>query len=73
MASFNKYSGIWNANMAAHLLRRSTFGVALDTIQDFGKKTLDECMDIIFQKLPTPDPPINYIYTKDPDTPIGET
>ncbi len=73
MASFNKYSGIWNANLAAHLLRRSTFGVALDTIQDFGKKTLDECMDIIFQKLPTPDPPINYIYTKDPDTPIGET
>lgn len=73
MASLDKYSGTWNKLTAAHLLRRTTFGVNIKTIKSFGQTSMDACMDILFKNQAMPDPPINYSFTKDLSTPIGKT
>ena len=73
MSSLNKYTGNWNQFLAAHLLRRTTYGVPYATIKDFGQKSMDQCVDTIMQILPEPTPPINYTYDSDPDVPIGQT
>lgn len=73
MSSLNKYTGPWNDHLAAHLLRRTTYGVPYATIKDFGKKSMDQCVNSILQPIPAPAPPINYTYADDPDVPIGET
>jgi len=73
MASLNKFSGVWNAEHAAHLFRRTTFGVSYKNIKDFGKKSLDETIDVLFELTPKPAPPVNLSYTTDPDVPIGVT
>jgi uncharacterized protein (DUF1800 family) len=72
MASLNKFTGTWNKHLAAHLLRRTTYGVDYDTMISFGNKTLDECMNILLAPLGEPLPPINH-NAVDPNVPIGET
>ncbi len=73
MALFDKYSGTWSPHLAAHLLRRTTFGADWVTINAFGKLTVDECIQKLFEVLPAPPPPININYDLDPDVAIGET
>ena len=73
MATLKKYNGVWDEYSAAHLLRRTTYGVDFKTIKDFGKKSLDECIETLFSPQALPDPPINYNYTDDPTTPVGDT
>lgn len=68
-----KYTGTWSVQQSAHLLRRTTYGVSYDSIQEFGKLTLDECIEKIFEDLPMPSPPINHNFADDPNVPIGET
>lgn len=73
MALFDNYSGPWSSHLAAHLLRRTTFGANWETINAFGKLTLSQCIERLFEVLPPPPPPINTSYDLDPDVPIGET
>jgi len=73
MASLNKYSGAWNADLVAHLFRRTTYGVRYEALKDYGNKSLDACLDVLFQPLGPPPPPVNISYADDPDVPIGET
>ena len=73
MASLNKYTGSWSKHLAAHLLRRTTYGVKYETIVNFGKLTLDQCIDTLLLPLGDPPPPINYTEAADPDCPIGQT
>lgn len=73
MALFDKYSGPWSTHLAAHLLRRTTFGANWETINAFGKLTLSQCIERLFEDLPMPAPPININYDLDPDVPIGQT
>ncbi|HMT52067.1 MAG TPA: DUF1800 domain-containing protein [Saprospiraceae bacterium] len=73
MATLNKYAGPWSRYLAAHLLRRTTYGVNYDTLVKFGNYTLDQCLDHLLQPLGDPPPPINYTSTEDPNTPIGDT
>lgn len=73
MAPFDKYLGSWSPYLAAHLLRRTTFGANLETINAFGKLTIDQCIEKLFEVLPAPPVPININYDLDPDVPIGET
>lgn len=67
------YTGEWKKHQAAHLLRRTTYGSNIAQINEFASKTLNECLDDLTAELPMPDPPINYNFENDPDTPIGET
>lgn len=73
MALFDKYSGPWSKHLAAHLLRRTTFGANWENISAFGNLTLSQCIERLFEVLPEPAPPININYDLDPDVPIGET
>ncbi len=73
MSSLNKYTGPWSAHLAAHLFRRTTYGVKYETIKQFATKTLDETINIIMSPLGPPPPPINISYADDPDVPIGTT
>lgn len=58
MASLNKYTGSWSKHLAAHLLRRTTYGVKYETIVNFGNQTLDQCVDTLLLPLGDPPPPI---------------
>ncbi len=73
MASLNKYNGQWNASLAAHLFRRTTYGIKYETLKQFGAQSLDSSLDALFQPIGPPPPPINISYADDPDVPIGET
>ncbi|MBC7885989.1 MAG: DUF1800 family protein [Saprospiraceae bacterium] len=73
MSSLNKFTGNWSTFQAAHLLRRTTYGANIDTIKQFGNKSLDECVLQLFQLLSPPPPPINVSYDSDAEVPIGET
>ncbi len=73
MGSLRKYTGNWNDRLTAHLFRRTTYGVNLETIRSFGSKSLDECITALFTPMGPPPPPININYADDPDVPIGET
>ncbi len=72
----NPYAGPWNYEQAAHLLRRTTFGVKRADLQLLLSMSMDEAVDHILN-VPTtpPDPPINNYnnddYT-DPVVPPGE-
>ncbi len=67
------YTGPWNFEQAAHLLRRTTFGPNKDRIQ----QALDEGMEGTFQTLfsapPPRDLPVYYDFDLDPQAGIGET
>jgi len=67
------YTGPWNFEQAAHLLRRTTFGPNKARIQ----QALDEGMEGTFQTLfsapPPRDLPVYYDFDLDPQAGIGET
>lgn len=73
MASLNKFKGTWNAELAAHLFRRTTYGVTYEIIKEYGSKTLDEAINSLFQQKTLPNPPVNVNYADDPNVPIGQT
>ncbi len=73
MASLNKFKGTWNTSHAAHLFRRTTYGVSYEIVNEYGKKSLDETINVIFQSIPLPSPPVNVNNSADPNVPIGET
>lgn len=73
MSSLQKYTGIWNRHLAAHLLRRTTYGVDYDTMVSFSNKTMDQCVDTLLMPMAEPTPPINNSFANDPDVSIGET
>jgi uncharacterized protein (DUF1800 family) len=73
MASLNKFNGTWNVNHTAHLFRRATYGVKYDIIKEYGAKSLDTAIALLFAPLGQPSPPLNLNYPDDPNVPIGQT
>ncbi|MEO0341451.1 MAG: DUF1800 domain-containing protein, partial [Bacteroidota bacterium] len=72
-SGLESYSGDWSFAQAAHLLRRSTFGVSNATIQEAVAAGLDATLMALFQSNELPEPPINYDFTEDPYVAVGET
>ena len=74
IAGLDTYSGSWDFQMAAHLLRRTTIGPSIEEINqsvtDGLEKTLEKLLD---EKFISVDPPINYQDEDDPETPLGST
>ncbi len=66
------YSGSWGFEQAAHLLRRATFAPTQAMIKEAADKGLEATIDLLFQDLPLPEPPVNYYYAND-SVPIGAT
>ena len=67
------YTGPWEWEQAAHLLRRTTFGPNLTQIEQAISDGLDLTVDQILTDLPPLAPPVNYFFEDDPNVPIGET
>ncbi|MCU0346578.1 MAG: DUF1800 domain-containing protein, partial [Saprospiraceae bacterium] len=67
------YTGPFGFEQAAHLLRRTTFGATYQQIKAVANMGLDGAIDLIFEPVPTPTPPINPNFENDPNVPIGET
>ena len=67
------YEGPWEYEQAAHLLRRSMFGPTNLQIKEALNLGLDATIDLLFQELPLPEPPVNPRFEDDPNVPIGAT
>ncbi|MEO1258905.1 MAG: DUF1800 domain-containing protein [Bacteroidota bacterium] len=69
------YSGTWDTEQIAHLLRRTMFGAKNTDIEFFGNLTPSDAIDLLLLQPATPLPPINDYSadTNDPQVPEGET
>ena len=72
-AGLTPYTGPWEFDQAAHLLRRATFGPNRDLIRSAVDLGLEATLDSIFAERPLPDPPVNPDFEDDPNVPIGQT
>ncbi len=72
-AGLSPYQGIWTAEQAAHLLRRTTFGPDRALIAQSVNMGLDATIDALFREAPLPDPPVNDYFENDPNVPVGQT
>ena len=81
--SLSPYIGEWGVQQAAHLLRRATFGPTIDQIKSVAEMGMEAALDLLFQELPLPDPPVNPYFDgndnpnnplpADPEVGVGET
>ncbi|MCB0595340.1 MAG: DUF1800 domain-containing protein, partial [Phaeodactylibacter sp.] len=67
------YSGPWEYEQAAHLLRRSMFGPTYEQIKTAASLGLEATIEQLFSPLPLPQPPLNYFFQDDPLVPVGQT
>ena len=67
------YTGEWNFEQAAHLLRRSMFGPTKEEIEQAVELGLSGTLDLLFQENPMPSPPVNFNADFDPEVAVGET
>jgi len=71
------YAGSWGRAQAAHLLRRTLFGLRKTDLDQFSTMTMNDAVDAILQSSPIPAPPINdynsFATEPDPDVNEGET
>ncbi len=73
MTTLTPYSGPWNFNLAAHLLRRTTFGPSKSMMDTAVNDGLALTIDKLFTPITTPPPPVYYDFENDPNAGIGET
>jgi uncharacterized protein (DUF1800 family) len=59
MPPLDKLSGQLGPAKAAHLLRRATFGPTPQSIEQFSALNIDQALDILFQNVGEPAPPID--------------
>ena len=72
-SSLNPYTGSWNYEHAAHLLRRTIFGPTKTQIDQAVADGLSFTIDQLFASQPLPEPPIHFIFDNDPGAAVGET
>lgn len=72
-SGLDPYTGSWEYEQAAHLLRRSMFGPKYAQIKDSINQGLEATIDLLFAEAPIPEPPLNFTEAEDPFVPIGET
>ncbi len=72
-SSLTPYTGPWNFEQAAHLLRRCTFGPSKARINQSVAEGMPTTIDQLFADQPLPDPPIHYNFQNDPDAAVGES
>ncbi|MFK8161074.1 MAG: DUF1800 family protein [Lewinella sp.] len=65
------YAGEWTATQAAHLLRRTGFGLIPEELEQLTGMELAAAVDLLLEDRPLPDGPINYNFLLDPNVPLG--
>lgn len=73
LSGLEPYSGPWEYEQAAHLLRRAAFGASRANIRLAVDQGLAATLDQLFADLPMPEPPINHSFENDPNVPVGST
>ncbi|PPK87518.1 uncharacterized protein DUF1800 [Neolewinella xylanilytica] len=68
-----RYSGPWDRETAAHLLRRTTYGPRIDEINKAVKDGLEKTLDIVLGDYEVPAPPVKYREGHDPAVKLGKT
>ncbi len=71
--NLDTYSGEWNYEKAAHLLRRTMFGASHDQIKEAVAAGMEATVDLLLTVSDAPPPPIYYDYDQDPNAGLGET
>lgn len=72
-SGLDPYTGVWEFEQAAHLLRRASFAPTYQQIKDAVNIGMDAVVDTLLADQPMPDPPLNYQFPNDPYVAIGET
>ncbi|MCB0587951.1 MAG: DUF1800 domain-containing protein [Phaeodactylibacter sp.] len=67
------YTGPWEYEQAAHLLRRALFGPTYVQIREAAGQGLGPTLEQLFTPLPLPEPPLNHFFQEDPQVPVGQT
>ncbi|WP_116126108.1 DUF1800 family protein [Lewinella sp. IMCC34183] len=73
VSSLTPFSGTWDRQKAAHLLRRTTLGPRIDEINKAHRDGLDRTLDLILATAPVPAPPVKYRNDYDEYLKLGET
>lgn len=72
-SGLDPYTGPFEFEQAAHLLRRTTYGPSREQIEQAVTLGLQGTLAKLFADQPLPDPPLNFSNEEDPFVPIGET
>ena len=72
-AGLEPYTGPWELEQAAHLLRRTTYCATYANIKASVQDGMNATVSQLLADKPAPEPPVNYFYNQDPNVPIGET
>jgi hypothetical protein len=72
-ASLNPYSGKWGKGEAMHLLRRTTIGPNIESMNTVISKGLRRTLDLLLEDQLEVAPPVNYIFDTDPFVPMGSS
>ncbi len=67
------YSGKWDVNRAAHLLRRTLYGPSPDMFQRSVSMGLEKTIDHLLRDVQAPEPPLYFNFNNDPHTVNGES
>ena len=74
IAGLETYSGNWDFQMAAHLLRRTTIGPTIEEINESVEDGLDKTIEKLLDESESNiQPPINYQDEEDSEVPLGST
>jgi uncharacterized protein (DUF1800 family) len=73
VSGLEPYTGPWELEQAAHLLRRAMFGPTLAHIKETQANGLNSAVDQLLADQPLPGPPLNFYYESDPNAPVGAT
>ena len=72
-APLSPYSGTWDKERAAHLLRRTLYGPLLEEIKAAEKAGLQATVDLLLQDAKIPSPPVKYRNDYDEYVKLGDT
>ncbi|MEL7377759.1 MAG: DUF1800 domain-containing protein, partial [Bacteroidota bacterium] len=67
------YDGPWGPEQAAHLLRRTSYGLLKSEIDQVVEMGMEAAVDMLLEDRPLPPPPINYTEPNASNVPLGET
>lgn len=73
LSGLDPYTGTWDYEQAAHLLRRAMFGPTNAQIKTAIQDGMNTTVETLLTDLPMPTPPLNSSNEDDPFVPIGET
>lgn len=70
--SLTPHQGEWSADLAAHLLRRTTYGPTADEVRSVVDMGLEASLKVLLEDLPSPELPIHFRTSGD-SVPRGQT